>query len=102
NLALRLANDPRLLRSFRERLDRNRLAYPLFDSDRYRRHIEATYVRMWEIWQRGEAPQGFAIEPYHNADPQNSRPGHLARNAPGVRRTRCSARGIRRRPRGGV
>jgi protein O-GlcNAc transferase len=65
-LALRLASDPSLLRSLRERLNRNRLVYPLFDSDRYRRHIEAAYTKMWEIWQRGEAPQSFAVEPYPN------------------------------------
>jgi hypothetical protein len=31
--------------------------------DRFRRHIEAAYVTMWERWQRGERPQGFAVEP---------------------------------------
>jgi len=63
-LALRLASDPALLGSFRERLNRNRLVYPLFDTKRYRRHIETAYTKMWEIWQRGESPQSFAVEPY--------------------------------------
>jgi len=62
-LAFRLASDPSLLGSFRDRLNRNRLTYPLFDTDRYRRHIEAAYTKMWEIWQRGESPQSFAVEP---------------------------------------
>jgi predicted O-linked N-acetylglucosamine transferase (SPINDLY family) len=61
-LALRLATEPPLLRGFRERLRRNRLACPLFDSDRYRRHIEAAYVTMWQIWQRGESLRSFAVE----------------------------------------
>jgi hypothetical protein len=29
----------------------------LFDTERFRRHIEAAYLEMWEIWQRGEQPQ---------------------------------------------
>ena len=62
-VALRLATDPSLLDGLRERLKQNRLTYPLFDTDRYRRHIEAAYTRMWELWQRGEAPRSFAVEP---------------------------------------
>jgi len=62
-LALRLATDPALLREFRERLKRNRLVYPLFDSDRFRRHLETAYTRMWELWQRGEAPHSFTVAP---------------------------------------
>jgi hypothetical protein len=34
----------------------------LFDTDRFRRHIEASYLQMWEIWQRGEQPRSFAVE----------------------------------------
>jgi predicted O-linked N-acetylglucosamine transferase (SPINDLY family) len=62
-LALRLATEPSLLAAFRDRLSRNRLSFPLFDSDRYRRHIEAAYTTMWELWQRGESPRNFAIAP---------------------------------------
>jgi protein O-GlcNAc transferase len=62
-LAFRLATDASLLRGFRERLKQNRLACPLFDTDRSRYHIEAAYTTMWELWQRGEAPRGFAVEP---------------------------------------
>jgi predicted O-linked N-acetylglucosamine transferase (SPINDLY family) len=61
-LALRLASEPSLLGGFRERLRQNRLVCPLFDSDRYRRHIEAAYSTMWEYWQRGENAQSFAVE----------------------------------------
>jgi protein O-GlcNAc transferase len=35
----------------------------LFDSDRFRRHIEAAYLTMWERWQRGEKPQAFSVAP---------------------------------------
>jgi predicted O-linked N-acetylglucosamine transferase (SPINDLY family) len=61
-LALRLALEPSFLRTVRERLQRNRLVCPLFDSQRYRRHIEAAYTTMWEIWQRGERSRSFAVE----------------------------------------
>ena len=61
-LALRLAGDARLLGELRARLGANRLTHPLFDTPRFCRHIEAAYVRMWETWQRGEAPASFAVE----------------------------------------
>ena len=62
-LALRLATDGSLLRGFRERLEQNRLTFPLFDTDRFCRHIEAAYNTMWERWQRGESPRSFSVEP---------------------------------------
>ncbi len=60
-LALRLATEPELLRAIREKLARNRLTYPLFDTDRFRKHIEAAYLRMWENWQRGDPPRKFSV-----------------------------------------
>jgi predicted O-linked N-acetylglucosamine transferase (SPINDLY family) len=62
-LALRLASEPALLDTTRERLQRNRLSQPLFDTDRYRRNLEAAYLTMWERWQRGDAPAGFTVAP---------------------------------------
>jgi predicted O-linked N-acetylglucosamine transferase (SPINDLY family) len=61
--ALKLATDPVLLQTLREKLSRNRLSFPLFDTDRFRRDIEAAYTRMWEIAKRGEPPRAFAVEP---------------------------------------
>jgi protein O-GlcNAc transferase len=52
-LALRLATDPTLLRAFRKRLEQNRSTSALFDTDRFRRHIEAAYLTMWERFARG-------------------------------------------------
>ncbi len=60
-LALRLAKNPSLLEEYRNRLATNRLTYPLFDTERFRRHIEAAYLQMWEVWQRGEQPSSFAV-----------------------------------------
>jgi protein O-GlcNAc transferase len=62
-LALRLARDSALLQSVRRKLEDNRLTHPLFDSDRFRSHIEAAYLSMWDIWQRGEQPRSFTVEP---------------------------------------
>jgi predicted O-linked N-acetylglucosamine transferase (SPINDLY family) len=62
-LALKLARDPFLHRSIRGRLEANRSTHPLFDTDRFARHIEAAYTRMWEYCQRGESPRSFSIEP---------------------------------------
>jgi predicted O-linked N-acetylglucosamine transferase (SPINDLY family) len=62
-LALELATTPPLLAVRREKLWRNRNAFPLFDPDRFRRHIESAYVTMWERYQRGEPPSAFAVPP---------------------------------------
>jgi predicted O-linked N-acetylglucosamine transferase (SPINDLY family) len=62
-LALRLAQDSSLLNYLRTKLARNREIYPLFDSKRFTRHLEAAYATMWNIWQRGEKPQSFGIAP---------------------------------------
>jgi predicted O-linked N-acetylglucosamine transferase (SPINDLY family) len=59
--ALELAADPHLLGAMRGRLAQNRTTHPLFDTDRFRRHLEAAYVAMHERAQRGEPPAGFAV-----------------------------------------
>src|SRR6202040_1646979 len=51
------------LSSVRSKLERHLLTCPLFDTDRFRRHIEAAYVTMWERSQSGEAPRRFRVEP---------------------------------------
>ena len=60
-LALKLATDPGMLGGIKARLASNRMTCPLFDTDRFRRHIDAAYVTMWERQQRGEAPATFSI-----------------------------------------
>ncbi len=61
SLAFQLATDvPRLL-GIRQKLARNRDTYPLFDTDRFRRNVEAAYLTMWEKTQRGEPPASFAV-----------------------------------------
>jgi len=62
-LALKLARDSALLAEIKAKLARNRNTYPLFNTVRFTRHIEAAYTTMWEIWQRGEVPKSFRVEP---------------------------------------
>jgi protein O-GlcNAc transferase len=62
-LALNLACNPARLSAMRQQLDRNRSTCPLFDTDRFRRHLETAYTTMWETWQRGDSPRSFAVEP---------------------------------------
>ena len=62
-LALLLARDSSRLRDIRVRLAANRLQAPLFDTDRFRHHIEAAYTQMWSTCQRGAPPTPFAVEP---------------------------------------
>jgi predicted O-linked N-acetylglucosamine transferase (SPINDLY family) len=60
-LAVQLAHDERLLTGIVARLAQNRTTRPLFNTDRFRRHIEAAYVAMWERNQRGEPPASFSV-----------------------------------------
>jgi protein O-GlcNAc transferase len=62
-LALTLAREPARLAEFKARLAHNRSTCALFDSLRFARHLEAAYTQMWQTWQRGEAPKGFAVDP---------------------------------------
>jgi protein O-GlcNAc transferase len=61
-LALRLATDEALRRELRDRLEQGRMNVPLFDTDRFCRHIESAFTTMWELWQRGERPRSFSVE----------------------------------------
>jgi predicted O-linked N-acetylglucosamine transferase (SPINDLY family) len=60
-LAVRLAKDPVELKALRDRLKANKASCALFDTDRFRKNIEAAYRTMWDRWLTGEKPQGFAV-----------------------------------------
>jgi protein O-GlcNAc transferase len=60
-LALKLARDPALLGQIKAKLAGNRATRPLFDTARYTRHLESAYETMWQRYQRGEPPAGFAV-----------------------------------------
>lgn len=59
--ALALARDPVRLGALRDRLARNRLTEPLFDTPRYVRNYQAALERMVELQEAGSAPVPFAI-----------------------------------------
>jgi predicted O-linked N-acetylglucosamine transferase (SPINDLY family) len=60
-LALNLAREPAALLALKARLSRNRTISPLFDIDRFTRHLEAAYVAIWERQHRGLPPAAFAV-----------------------------------------
>ena len=62
-LAIKLAREPSFLTAIKAKLAGNRDTYPLFDTARFARHIEAAYMTMWERQQKGAPPQGFAVDP---------------------------------------
>lgn len=62
-LALKLATTPSMLSDIRTRLARNRTTHSLFNTHRFRRHIESAYITMWERYQRGQPPESFAVQP---------------------------------------
>ena len=62
-LAIKLATERETLADIKASLARNRDSFPLFDTDRFRRHIEAAYVEMWERHQRGAPPASFSVQP---------------------------------------
>ena len=59
-LALKLARDPAQLAAIKAKLAPIATPVPCSIPMRFARHIEAAYGTMWETWQRGEAPKGFA------------------------------------------
>ena len=60
-LAIKLATTPAELSAVRQTLAANRHTHPLFDSERFRCHIESAYTIMWEKYQSGETPSGFSV-----------------------------------------
>jgi len=62
-LALKLARDRSLLASLKNKLAHNRDTYPLFNTKRFTRHIEAAYTTMWQRHQMRETPQCFEVDP---------------------------------------
>jgi predicted O-linked N-acetylglucosamine transferase (SPINDLY family) len=61
-LALTLARDEILLADVRDRLARNRLTVPLFDTARTTRAIEQAFTAMWERHKGNEPPKGFTVQ----------------------------------------
>jgi predicted O-linked N-acetylglucosamine transferase (SPINDLY family) len=62
-LAIKLATDAAALKALRDKLAQNKQSCALFDTDRFRKHIEAAFSTMWERWLAGEKPQTFSVAP---------------------------------------
>jgi protein O-GlcNAc transferase len=60
-LAFALAADPERLGGVRARLTAQRASCPLFDTERYRRSLEAAYVLMWQRAENRLPPLHFAV-----------------------------------------
>jgi protein O-GlcNAc transferase len=62
-LAVELAHAPARLQALRGKLAQNRTTAPLFNTERFRCHIEAAYIQMWETFCKGEPPRSFSVQP---------------------------------------
>ncbi len=60
-LAIELALNPEKLKAIKEKLARNRLTAPLFDTPLYIKHLEAAYETMYRRWQAGLPPDHIEI-----------------------------------------
>jgi predicted O-linked N-acetylglucosamine transferase (SPINDLY family) len=60
-LAAALANEPATLAGLKQHLETQRLALPLFDTNRYVRDYEALLVRMFEQAEAGLAPEHLLV-----------------------------------------
>ena len=68
-LALALTQDPARLAVLKTKLARESASYPLFDTGRFTRSVEAAYTTMWRRYHSGQAPASFAVEPPANLTP---------------------------------
>lgn len=61
--AIELATNPAKLKEIREKLTRNRLTTPLFNTQQYTRNIESAYTAMYERYQAGRPPEHILVQP---------------------------------------
>jgi predicted O-linked N-acetylglucosamine transferase (SPINDLY family) len=60
-MALDLARRPEQLHSLKHRLRDARSTMPMFDTDRFRRHLESAYTEMYGRARRGGEPASFTV-----------------------------------------
>ena len=61
--AAKLAAEPATLQALKVRLAQARNSAPLFDTDRFRRHLENAYTMMSERHRLGQRPASFDVAP---------------------------------------
>jgi protein O-GlcNAc transferase len=59
--AVRIGLESGYAKSLKDRLERNRVDAPLFDTQRLTRHMESAYEQMHQRVQQGLGPQGFEV-----------------------------------------
>jgi predicted O-linked N-acetylglucosamine transferase (SPINDLY family) len=60
-MAIELAGNPTRLAEFKDRLQRNRLKKPLFDTEGFTRHLENAYMQMYERYQSDLSPEHINV-----------------------------------------
>jgi predicted O-linked N-acetylglucosamine transferase (SPINDLY family) len=60
-MAIELAMHPGRLSGIRDRLDRNRLTTPLFDTHAFTRHLENAFLQMYQRHQSGSSPEHIFV-----------------------------------------
>lgn len=60
--AIAYANNPALLEKIREKLQNNRLSYPLFDTKKFVKNLENAYSLVWQRHLSGKNPEHIYIE----------------------------------------
>ena len=63
-LASRLGNDKDAISALKTKLRECRALSPLFQTERFTRHLEAAYRKMWERHQNGLTPESFSLAPH--------------------------------------
>ncbi|NJL58347.1 MAG: tetratricopeptide repeat protein, partial [Desulfobacteraceae bacterium] len=61
SLAIKLAQNPELLNQIRQKIAKNRLTEPLFDTPRFVRNLEQGYREMWELFVAGQSPRQIEV-----------------------------------------
>jgi predicted O-linked N-acetylglucosamine transferase (SPINDLY family) len=61
-LAITLARSKDKLQAIKEKLAKNRLTYPLFDTPAFTRDLETAYQKMWNIYQEGKSPEMIKLD----------------------------------------
>jgi predicted O-linked N-acetylglucosamine transferase (SPINDLY family) len=67
-LAIELATNPVKLKGIKDKLERNRLTTPLFDTALFTEHIEVAYTEMYERYQVDLPPDHIYITDVAYAD----------------------------------
>ena len=61
-LAIELASKPNKLKAIRDKLERNRLTTPLFDTPLFTKHLEDAYTKIYERYHADLPPEHIYIE----------------------------------------